>query len=130
IPIIGSIGHNRKGNTLIPVVANPKSIISESIRSLRINLQYLASDKKNKIIGITSSISGEGKTFFSVNLAASIALSGAKVIIIGSDLRKPKLHQNLNISNEIGLSTYLINKSNFEDIIKPTSIPNLDFIPA
>lgn len=129
VPIIGVVGHY-KGDAMHPVVESPKSSFSESIRSLRINLKYLASEKSNKIIGITSTVSGEGKTFFALNLSASIATSNAKVLIIGADMRKPKLHLNLNISNEKGLSTYLINKATVEDVIVKTDIANLDFIPS
>jgi capsular exopolysaccharide synthesis family protein len=128
-PIIGSIAHNSQKNQL-PIITASKSAISESIRSLRINLQYLAADKKNKVIGISSSISGEGKTFFSSNLAASIALSGTKVVIVGTDLRKPKLHHIFNTTNDLGLSNYYINQASIQDIIKSTSIPKLDLITS
>ncbi len=128
-PIIGVVGHNNS-ESKHPVVESPKSSFAESIRSMRINLKYLASGKTNKIIGVTSTVSGEGKTFFALNLATSIATSNAKVLIIGADMRKPKLHQNLNLSNEKGLSTYLINNATLEEIILKTDILNLDFIPA
>jgi tyrosine-protein kinase Etk/Wzc len=129
VPIIGVVGHYN-GKTKHPLVESPKSSFSESIRSLRVNLKYLATQRKNKIIGVTSTISGEGKTFFALNLATSIATSNAKVLIIGADMRKPKLHQNLNISNEKGLSTYLIDKATVEEVIISTDVANLDFIPA
>lgn len=90
IPVIGMVGHNDNLSNLA-VLRNPKSGIAESFRSIRINLQYLAPDKEKKIICITSSISGEGKTFTSINLASIIALSGKKTILIGADLRKPKI---------------------------------------
>jgi len=127
--LIGSIPHYEKKEKL-PVVSYPKSSVSEAIRSLRINLQYLAADKRNKVIGITSSISGEGKTFFSSNLAASIANSGAKIIIVDADLRKPKLNQSFDFPNEIGLSNYYINKANIPDIIQQTSVDNLHIITS
>lgn len=130
-PIIGSIPHNPlKRKDQLPIISSPKSGVSESIRSLRINLQYLAADKRNKVIGITSSVSGEGKTFFSSNIAASIALSGAKVIVIGADLRKPKLNQLFEVNNDLGLSNYYINKAELKDIIKKTAISNLDIITS
>ncbi len=128
-PIIGSIAHYKWGDQL-PIVNSSKSSVSESIRSLRINLQYLAADKKNKVIGITSSISGEGKTFFSSNLAASIALTGVKVIVVGADLRKPKLHQLLEMDNDLGLSNYYINRATIKDIIRKTKVANLDVITS
>ena len=130
-PLIGSIAHNHlKGNDQLPIINSPKSGVSESIRSLRINLQYLAADKKNKVIGITSSISGEGKTFFSSNIAASIALSGARVVVVGADLRKPKLNQLFEVNNDLGLSNYYINQAEIKDIIKKTALSNLDIITS
>lgn len=129
IPIIGTIG-NYKGVSESPLVDEPKSRFSESIRSLRVSMQYIAAHKANKVIGVTSSVSGEGKTFFATNLGTSIALSGAKVVLLGADLRKPKLHANFNVLNDNGLSSYLINKSSIEDIIHPTQIENLDLIPS
>ncbi|MDB5273812.1 MAG: wzc [Chitinophagaceae bacterium] len=129
VPIIGIVGHY-SGQAIHPLIEAPKSSFAESIRSLRVNLKYLATQKKNKIIGVTSTISGEGKTFFALNLATSIAISNAKVLIIGADMRKPKLHINLNMSNEKGLSNYLINNATLEEIIFSTTVANLDFIPS
>ncbi len=129
VPILGVVGHY-SGESQYPLIDSPKSSFSESIRTLRINLKYLASDKKNKIIGVTSTVSGEGKTFFALNLATSIVSATTKVLIIGADMRKPKLHLNLNISNEKGLSTYLINNASVEEILLPTQVSNLDFIPS
>ena len=129
VPIIGSVGHYL-GTERYPLIQSPKSVFSESIRSLRVNLKYLASQKKNKIIGVTSTISGEGKTFFALNLATSIAISNSKVLLIGADMRKPKLHLNLYLSNEKGFSSYLIGKAELKEIILKTEIENLDFVPA
>ena len=96
IPVLGLVGHSDKASSL--VVANrPKSIIAESFRALRTNIQYLAADKEKKIITVTSSIGGEGKTFTAMNLAAIFATAKYKTILIGADLRKPKLHEDFNI---------------------------------
>jgi tyrosine-protein kinase Etk/Wzc len=127
IPLLGIIGHNQQGD-MHPIIQSPRSFFSESVRSLRVNLKYLATQKNNKIIGVTSTISGEGKTFFALNLATSIATSNASVLIIGADMRKPKLHENLNMSNDLGLSNYLINKASLEEIIGKTDVLNLDVI--
>lgn len=129
IPILGSIGHNSKGVELI-VNENPKSSISESFRSLRTNLQYLLIEKENHTITISSTVSGEGKTFCAVNLASIIASANKKTLIMGFDLRKPKLHKVLNTSNDVGLSNYLINKCSLDEIILPSGVENLDFIPS
>lgn len=105
-----------------------KSSIAESFRSLRTNLQYFFDTEDKKIITINSTISGEGKTFCAVNLASVIAISNKKTILIGLDLRKPKLHKVLNINNDIGMSTYLIGKNSINEVIQKTEVENLDVI--
>lgn len=127
--VIGTIGHNDKLSDL-PVFEFPKSALSESFRSLRTNLQYLLREKDEKIIMVTSTTSGEGKTFCAVNIASILALTNKRVLLVGLDLRKPKIHKLFNISNEFGLSTYLINKSTKDEIVFPTSINNLFLVPS
>mgnify|MGYP001495355008 CR=1 FL=1 len=127
IPIIGLIGHSDKATSMVVSDAT-KSIIAESFRSLRTNIQYLAANKEKKVITVTSSIGGEGKTFTAMNLAAILALAGHKTILIGGDLRKPKLHADFNISRSRGLSSYLINKSSLNEVIDKTEITQLEVI--
>ncbi len=129
VPIIGLVGHSDKSTSLV-VPNSTKSIITESFRSLRTNIQYIAADKTKKIISVTSSIGGEGKTFVTMNLASIFALSNHKTILIGGDLRKPKLHNSFKLDKNQGLSNYLINKSNLEDIINKTNIKTLDVIAS
>ena len=129
IPIIGVIGRSENANSLISS-SNPKSLLAESFRSVRTNIQYLCSEKKNKIISISSSVGAEGKTFCTSNLSLILSLSGAKTIVIGGDLRKPKLHKVFNISNKSGLSSYLINQNTLEDVIQHTEYKNLKVIPS
>ena len=129
IPILGLVGHSDNAKSLV-VSTSSKSIIAESFRSLRTNIQYLAADKSRKIIAITSSIGGEGKTFTAINLAAIFALSGHKTILIGGDLRKPKLHEDFKVDATKGLSSFLINKSDLSEVIKKTEISALDVIAS
>lgn len=129
IPVIGIVGHNDNLSNLA-VLKNPKSGIAESFRSIRINLQYLAPDKEKKIICITSSISGEGKTFTSINLASIIAMSGKKTILIGADLRKPKIFEDFGLDNLSGLSTYLAGNHKIDQVIFKTQVECLDIISA
>lgn len=126
-PILGVIGHNNKETDFV-VKANPKSAISESFRTIKTNLQYLLTDDNSKIITVTSTISGEGKTFCSLNLASIIAMTDKKTLLIGMDLRKPKIHKHFGLENNIGLSSYLIGKNSVEDIINPTDIEGLSVI--
>jgi tyrosine-protein kinase Etk/Wzc len=109
---------------------NPKSVISEAFRSIRTNLQFIANDEGAKVMAVTSTISGEGKTFNAINLAGVIAFSGKKVVILDCDMRKPKIHIGFNVENNHGMSTLLIGKDTTEDCIMHSSLPNLDFITA
>ena len=109
---------------------NPKSVISEAFRSVRTNLQFISNADGNKIIAVTSTISGEGKTFNAINLAGVIAFSGLKVVILDLDMRKPKIHLGFNVENNHGISTLLIGKDSPEKCILKSSLANLDFITA
>jgi len=109
---------------------NPKSLIAESFRSIRTNLQFISNEPGPKVIAVTSTISGEGKTFVSINLAGIIAFSNKKVIVLDLDLRKPKIHLGFNVDNVKGMSTILSDKDKPEDCINNSSLKNLDFITA
>jgi len=113
------------------VVGNrPKSLVAESLRAIRTNLQFVNNEEGSKIISITSTISGEGKTFIAINLAGVIAFSDKKVLIIDFDMRKPKIHIGFGVDNRKGTSTILSKRDNFEDCIRKSTISNLDFITA
>lgn len=117
-PILGEIGHNESGNMLV-ISQESRSSSAELFRLLRANLQFAAGGKENKVILVTSSMSGEGKTFFSLNLAASLVMTGKKVVVLGFDLRKPKLTQGVNLPNNIGITNYLISDTvQIEDMIQ------------
>ncbi|QHT69241.1 polysaccharide biosynthesis tyrosine autokinase [Rhodocytophaga rosea] len=131
VPVLGTINHARNtyGSNLV-VTDKPKSAIAEAFRSIRTNLQYLAIDADYKIVTVTSTISGEGKTFFSLNMAAILAISGKRILLMGLDLRKPKIHQDMGISNEQGMSTVLIGKAKAAQVIIKSKLENLDILPA
>ncbi|MBL4754738.1 MAG: polysaccharide biosynthesis tyrosine autokinase [Flavobacteriales bacterium] len=109
---------------------NPKSLIAEAFRSIRTNLQFINNDPGPKVIAITSTVSGEGKTFVTINLSGIIAFSEKKVIVIDLDLRKPKIHLGFNFENVKGISTLLSGKDTLEECVNKTNIPNLDVITA
>src|SRR5664280_571837 len=90
----------------IPIIDNPKSALSESFRSIRTSLRYFTKQTSHSVIAITSTISAEGKTFISINLAAITALLGKKVLLVGLDLRRPRLHRVLGIDNSEGPVSY------------------------
>jgi len=128
LPIMGEISHNNYDLEL-PIAQHPRSGIAESFRGLRTNLQYLFKQKDTcKVLAIHSMIPGEGKTFCSLNLACIIAMDSKKVLLLGCDLRKPRLHSIFKVDNKSGLSTYLIGNHALKDIVQSTSTKNLYFV--
>lgn len=132
IPIIAEIPHLvSKVNNLIQI--NDISPLAESFRILATNVNLLlpVSKNKDKVVLVTSSVKGEGKTFISVNLALSIAKPGKKVLVIGSDIRNPQLQRyRPEMKNAPGLTEFLYGSvENVKDIIHPSGFnPNCDFI--
>ena len=105
-----------------------RSAVSEQFRALRTNLQYLG-DGSCRTLLFTSSIGGEGKSFVTVNLGASLAYADKKVIIVGLDLRKPALHHRLGVSNDRGVTNYFVGQGQLPSLIQTTQVhPNLDVL--
>ncbi len=130
IPIAGEVLHSNKNTNLI-VVKYPRSNVTESFRILRANLKFLQKDQKEiKSILITSSIPGEGKTFNSINLASVFASSGRKTLLLGTDLRKPKIYSDFGLTNEKGLSSYLAADESLISVIQATSYSHLDIMSS
>jgi capsular exopolysaccharide synthesis family protein len=129
IPIIGVVGHLSTGERLV-VATKPKSSIAEAFRSIRANLMFFGLENQHKIVLITSSVGGEGKSFSTLNLASVLSLQQHRVIIVGMDLRKPQLIQDLGVENTDGVSTLLIGQSTIEKVIQKTNIEGLDIIPS
>ena len=140
IPYLGMILRGEKSNALV-FEGKSRSGVAESFRSLRVNLEHmrpgngvngngLNGHKKLQTIGLTSSVSGEGKTFCSVNLASAYAQSGKKTVLICGDLRKPKFSEYFDINSKTGLSGYLVGDFEAKDIIQPTKVGNLYVIDA
>lgn len=133
-PIIGVIRkfpeYIDKDNRQALSLSKPKSIFAESVRSVRTNLSFMASHKQSKTICITSEVSGEGKSFVTVNLAGTLALIDKRVILIAGDLRKSKLHKVFGSDNKKGLSSFLSGKEALEDILIHDNVHNIDFIPS
>jgi tyrosine-protein kinase Etk/Wzc len=128
LPIIGTIAHSNYSTSLI-VIDNPRSMVSETIRSIKANLDFL-STAKSKVIILTSTVGGEGKTFCSINLASAFAISNMKTLLIGADLRRPKIFQDFNLPKDNGITTYMIGKCELNDIISETSVDNLHIITS
>lgn len=124
IPFIGGVGHNESGNNLT-VKERPKSGVAESFRALRSNLNFFTGNKTKQIFMVSSSISGEGKTFTTINLATVFALSGKRTLIVGADMRRPKITEDFKRANDAGLSTFLSGISDFTQVVQDTEIENL-----
>lgn len=109
----------------------PKSNVSEDIRTIRTNLQFTSSQEDSKVILITSSVPGEGKSFIGCNLAAAFAQTGETTLLIDSDLRLGRVHKIFNVSNSMGLSNLLVGKNivKLAEYIIETDIPNLYVLP-
>ncbi len=130
VPIAGELSYNKKMKKVI-VNARSRSVVAEQFRLIRTNLQYIAGDAKSKTILVTSFMSGEGKSFVSINLAGSLSVGEAKVLLIEMDLRKPKLSDYLEIKNEYGLTDYIVKDIPFAQIIKKiNALQNVDLITS
>lgn len=132
-PILGVIPRYKKEKMLVSrlvVHDNPKSSLSESFRNIRTNIDFICNKETDRLITVTSTVSGEGKTFVSINLAGVLAMTGHKVVILDLDLRKPKVHQAFNVDNEKGISTILIGRDAWKDCVSETDVDSLDFISA
>ncbi|NOU58406.1 GumC family protein [Marinifilum caeruleilacunae] len=127
--VLGVISHNKYKKEVL-VSKRPQAAVTESFRNLRTDLEYILSDQSQKVISVQSIISGEGKSFVSANLAAILAMSHRKVLLIETDMRKPKLYKLFGLNGQIGMSSFLEDKESFKEIVHPTQIENLSFIPA
>jgi capsular exopolysaccharide synthesis family protein len=127
VPVLGKILHN-KYKTANVMFEFPKSNIAESYRALRTNLDFYVRGGQKKVIMVTSSMEGEGKSFIALNIAMSYAQLGRKTILLDFDMRKPKIYFNEQAEAKEGLSSYLINSANLEDIIIKSPHDNLDYI--
>lgn len=135
VPIIGDIPLTDAGKNGTPTIAvreNDNNIMAETFRSLRTNLLFIMGDPDKKVILVTSTISGEGKTFMASNLAVSLALLGKKVILVGLDIRKPGLNKIFHLSHkEKGITQYLAapQSTDLHALIQPSGITsNLDLL--
>lgn len=132
VPVLGVVNKYKSDIPVSQLVVDkkPKSLIAESFRNIRANLDFISNNPNAKLVAVTSTISGEGKTFVSINLAGILAFTGKKVIIIDADMRKPKIHVGFNVSNEKGLSNLLIGKIKLEEAVVHSTLENLHFITA
>jgi len=134
LPVLGSLplfANEKLKSTKLLVNNHPRAAISESLRTIRTNLEFFLPGKKQNVLSVTSTVSGEGKTFFSVNLGGIISMSSKKVLVIDLDMRKPRVHKAFGYENfKGGISTILIGKHEPSECIVKTPMENLFFLPA
>ena len=123
LPIVGDVPLTAEKTGSIAVFENQNNLMSETFRNVRTNLQFMLKNDQ-KVILVTSTVSGEGKSFISANLAISLSLLGKKVVIVGLDIRKPGLNKVFNISRkEQGITQYLSNpEKNLMDFVQPSDV--------
>lgn len=117
-PILGEVGHADDATALV-VTENNRSYIAEQFRIMRSNLQYVLPKNEKPVILVTSSFSGEGKSFVSTNLGAVVALSGKRTVILEMDIRKPKILKGLGMYERRGITNFLVSDLSIEEIIHP-----------
>jgi len=132
LPIIGVVPKTKMAGPFIDLkdLGNNRSVFNESIRALRANLQFIGKGDGNKVVSVTSSVSGEGKTLISSGIAGVMAMLDKKVILLDLDMRKPKLHLAFNTNNHVGMSTILSGQTAFGEAIQRATDAPIDFITS
>ena len=126
-PVIGSVRRTKKKNPML-LIKHPRSSFAETFRVIRTRLEFIVQRKSNIMIAVSSAESGDGKTYFSVNLAAVYAVTGKKTLLVDMDIRKPNMHDYFNTSNEPGITNYLIGDMTLKEVIKKTENENYDLL--
>ena len=129
LPVVGVIAKNKDAEKDYLIVEKfPQSLTSEAFRVIRTNLSFYKTKTQSKIVLFTSTIAGEGKTFTAVNTGTILARSKKKVILVDLDLHKPKQANAFNMTNDVGVTTYIVGKNKLDEVIKSTSVAGLDII--
>ena len=129
IPVLGVVAHGTRTDTK-ELLYQTKGPLAESFRSIRVNLQYLTDNHDKQVLGVTSSVPGEGKTFCAVNLATALARSGRRVVLVETDLRRPTVASYFGqpASGRPGLASYLDGRSTLAESCRPSAVPGLDLL--
>lgn len=129
LPIIGVIGKSKEAESEYLIVDKfAQSQTAEAFRVIRTNLSYFAPKVKSKVILVTSSMAGEGKTFCAVNIATILSKARKKVLLLDLDLHKPKQANAFNLQNDVGVTSYIVGKATLNQIVKDTTIEHLQVI--
>lgn len=122
--VLGEVGHSFSSDTSLVVSSVNRSMVAEQFRIIRSNLQYVLGKAEKPVILVTSSFSGEGKSFVSTNLAAVMALAGKKTIVLEFDIRKPKIMSGLKLRSKVGITNFLLNTNSMEEL--PVLVPGFE----
>ena len=130
VPIFGELGHNNTGENII-ARQDARTVLAEQFRLMRTNLHFLLKGNTHQVILLTSSMSGEGKSFLCANLALSLAISGKKVVLMELDLRRPKVSKLLGLPGNKGFTNFVVEDMPMSRLLQPTTLdPNLFVISA
>ncbi|MEO5769871.1 MAG: polysaccharide biosynthesis tyrosine autokinase [Polyangia bacterium] len=134
IPVIGNKDEKASPDKIrerdLGIFMDPKSLAAECCRSIRTNILFMSPDHPPHTIVVTSPSPQEGKTTTTINLAVTMAEAGARVLIIDTDMRRPRLHRSFGVPNQAGISTVVVGNSTLDEVIKRTEVPNLDVLPC
>ncbi len=128
LPILASIAYSHHGTELV-LDRYPRSLVSESFRKMRAGLKFLNPEGTGCIM-FTSFLSGDGKTFSAINTAVMMAKAGSKTVLVGLDLRQPKIYETLGLPNDQGISNVLIGEKKINEVVQKTNIERLDFVSS
>jgi len=138
VPVIGGLAfgddvarvddHLRERD--LGVFLDPKSVAAECCRSIRTNILFMSPDRPLKTMVVTSPSPQEGKTTTAINLGVTMAEAGSRVLIVDTDMRRPRLHRSFGVPNQNGISTVIVGKAALEEAVKRTDVPNLDVLPC
>ena len=137
VPVIGASpgaealqqGDNLRERDL-GVFLDPKSVAAECCRSIRTNILFMSPDRPLKTMVVTSPSPQEGKTTTAINLGVTMAEAGGRVLIVDTDMRRPRLHRSFGVPNQTGISSVIVGKATLDEAIKHTDVPNLDVLPC
>jgi capsular exopolysaccharide synthesis family protein len=142
VPVLGPvpiIGTGPRGETAeagevrdrdLSVFMDPKSVAAECYRSVRTNILFMSPDRPTRTMVVTSPSPQEGKTTTAINLSVTMAEAGGRILIVDTDMRRPRLHRSFGVPNQTGISTVIVGKTALEEAIKRTDVPNLDVLPC
>jgi capsular exopolysaccharide synthesis family protein len=126
-PVIGSIRRTKKRDPML-LIRHPNSAFAETFRVIRTRMEFIVQRRSNIMITISSAESGDGKTYFSANLAAVYAVTGSKTILVDMDIRKPNIHKSFDVNYEPGVTNYLIGEMSLKEVIKKTENEYYDIL--